>query len=406
MTPSTAAFTVLADRYHLGDLIGRGGMGDVYCARDLRLGREVAVKVLRPEMARQPEIRSRFEAEALSAARLSHPNVVTVFDSGEDEGVPFIVMECLPGRTLATAMAAGPVDQAWLRHVALDVLGALGAAHAAGVIHRDVKPGNILLTDDGRAKVADFGIAKSLEPVGGTITDTTTGHLMLGTPAYLAPERIEGKPATAQSDLYSLGVVLYEALAGEKPFTADTPMAVAMAVVHDDPEPLVHRRPDVDPGLAVMVETAMQRDPSARFANAEDMARAVRAVAPTPGPEAELATIAEVPPADQTSVLVGVAPSKAPALAAVPLWVQRRRMALAAAAVGALVLVVLVAALAFGHDRSAVNSPSTSNTAPQSSNTTAPVVTAPPTTAQLQVQISVPAPVPGKGRGKHKRGNG
>jgi serine/threonine protein kinase len=401
VTRSTAASTVLADRYQLGDIIGRGGMGDVYCALDLRLDREVAVKVLRPEMASQPEIRGRFEAEALSAARLSHPNVVTVYDSGEDDGVPFIVMECLPGRTLATAMAAGPADQGWLRHVALEVLDALSAAHNAGVIHRDVKPGNILLTDDGRAKVADFGIAKSLEPLGSTMTDTTTGHLMLGTPAYLAPERIQGQPATPRSDLYSLGVVLYEALAGAKPFTGDTPLAVAMAAVHDVPEALVHRRPDIDPALAAAVETAMQRNPAARFASAADMARSMRAVALTSGAEAELATIVETPAADQTSVLVGVAPSHPPVNAAVAQWLRRRGLVVVGALIGIALVALLVATFAFGHDRGSVNTPTTADTTP---TTTAPVVTEPPTTlSQDQIQVTVPAK---KGRGKHRGGNG
>ena len=405
VTRTTDAPTVLADRYRLGEVIGRGGMGDVYSALDLRLDREVAVKVLRPEMARQPDIRSRFETEALSAARLSHPNVVTVYDSGEDQGVPFIVMECLPGRTLATAMAAGPADQAWIRHVGLEVLAALGAAHAAGVIHRDVKPGNILLTDDGRAKVADFGIAKSLEPLGSSMTDPTTGHLMLGTPAYLAPERIEGKPATPASDLYSLGVVLYEALAGAKPFTGDTPIAVAMAAVHDVPEALVHRRPDIDPALAATVETAMQRDPTARFDTAEDMARSMRAAGTGPAAEAEMATIVETPAADQTSVLVGVPPARPPVSAAVPHWLRRRGLVVVTALVGLALVAVLVATLAFGHDRGSVNSPSTSDTTPASPATTAVVVTEPPTTT-AQIQIQIPAPAPAKGRGKHRGGKG
>ena len=154
-------------------------MAEVYEGHDERLDRAVAVKVLRPEMAADTGVRERFEAEARSAARLSHPNVVAVFDTGEDEGTPYLVMERLPGETLADRMAAGPVDQAWLRRVAGDVLGALGAAHAAGLVHRDVKPGNILLAADGSAKVADFGIAKSLELAG----DLTGTGLLVGTPA-------------------------------------------------------------------------------------------------------------------------------------------------------------------------------------------------------------------------------
>ena len=387
-------------------MIGRGGMGDVYRAVDTRLDREVAVKVLRPEMARQPDIRTRFETEALSAARLSHQSVVTVYDSGEDDGVPFIVMECLPGRTLATAMAAGPVDQGWLRHVADDVLGALGAAHAAGVIHRDVKPGNILLTDDGRAKVADFGIAKSLEPVAGRAFDTT-GHLMLGTPAYLAPERVEGEPATPQSDLYSLGVVLYEALAGTKPFTGDTPLAVAMAVVHAEHAPLPELRPDVDPSLAAVVETAMQRDPAARFDSAADMQRALGASMAAAPPDAEMATLVEQP--DQTSVLPAIAASPAPVLAVAPAWLRRRRAALLLAAAVVAVAVALAVAMASGHDRGSVNQPATTDSTP-ASVTNGSVVTTPTTQVSIQVQIPVPAQTApargGRGGGKHRKGNG
>src|SRR5436190_16841542 len=186
-------------------------MADVYDALDLRLDRPVAVKVLRPQMAANPDVRRRFEAEARAAARLSHPNVVSVFDTGED-GMPFIVMERLPGETLADRIGRGSVDPDWLKRVAGDILLALQAAHAAGIVHRDVKPGNVLIAANGCAKVADFGIAKSMEALPGA--DHTATNMLVGTPAYLAPERIDGRPATAQSDLYSVGVLLYEALAG------------------------------------------------------------------------------------------------------------------------------------------------------------------------------------------------
>src|SRR4051812_12720307 len=160
-------------------------MADVYDAFDERLSRPVAVKMLREDVvARHPEVRARFEAEARSAARLGHPNVVAVYDTGEDGGIPYIVMERLPGQTLAERLADGPVDLEWLRRVAGDVLGALAAAHAAGIVHRDIKPGNILIAENGCAKVADFGIAKSLEAAGPDLTGT---NLLVGTPAYMAP---------------------------------------------------------------------------------------------------------------------------------------------------------------------------------------------------------------------------
>ena len=249
-------------------------MAEVYDAIDERLDRPVAVKVLRPTMALRPDVRRRFEAEARSAARLSHPNAVAVFDTGEDGDVPWLVMERLPGETLADRMreAGGPLDAEWVRRMAGDVLGALGAAHAAGLIHRDVKPGNILLDGDGCAKVADFGIAKSIES---TDDHTATGQL-IGTPAYLAPERILGEPANVRTDLYALGVVLYEALSGRKPFEGSTPITVAHAIRTTTPPPLAELRPELDAPVVAAVEGAMHRDPSQRFASAAEMAAALQ----------------------------------------------------------------------------------------------------------------------------------
>ena len=264
---------LLGGRYRLGELLGRGGMAEVYDGFDERLDRPVAVKVLRPEMAARDDVRRRFEDEARAAARLSHPNVVSVFDSGEDGVVPFLVMERLPGETMADRMAAAgaALDTDWVLRVAGDVLLALGAAHDAGLVHRDVKPGNVLLGSDGCAKVADFGIAKSLEMAG----DLTSTNQLLGTPAYVAPERIEGQAATVQADLYAVGVLLYEALAGVKPFTGETPVSVAYAIRHATPEPLTSLRPDLPTSLVAAVERAMARAPEDRFGSATDMAAAL-----------------------------------------------------------------------------------------------------------------------------------
>ena len=268
--------TVLGGRYRLGTLLGRGGMAEVYNAHDDRLDRAVAVKVLRAEMAVRTDVRRRFEAEARAAARLTHPNVVAVFDTGEDEGedgrISWIVMERLPGETLADRMGKTPLDAEWVVRMAGDVLGALAAAHGAGIIHRDIKPGNILIGADGCAKVADFGIAKSLE----VVDDATHTGQLIGTPAYLAPERIDGRSATVESDLYALGVVLYEALAGEKPFRGTTPVSVAYAVHHSPVRPLDQLRPDLAPGVAAAVHRAMDRDPARRFSHAGEMADALR----------------------------------------------------------------------------------------------------------------------------------
>ena len=347
---------VLSARYRMGPLLGRGGMAEVYDGYDERLHRPVAVKVLRPEVAADPEVRIRFEIEARSAAGLSHPNVVAVFDTGEDDGTPFIVMERLPGETLADRMAAGPVDEGWLRKVAGDVLGALGAAHAAGLVHRDVKPGNILIADDGCAKVADFGIAKSLE-VSGDLTGT---GLLFGTPAYLAPERLHGHPATERSDLYALGVVLYEALAGAKPFDGSTPVAVADAVLHATAAPLTQARPDVDPGFASAVERSMSREPAARPGSAREMARALEGRAATVAHDPTVALPMERPEGDATLVAAPglVSPSvatdaalagdnaSAPVGAMAPDGRMSPAMRVALVAAGVLLVVFLVLALA------------------------------------------------------------
>jgi serine/threonine protein kinase len=268
---------VIAGRYQLLGLLGRGGMGEVWDGQDLRLGRPVAVKVLRADLARQPELRRRFESEARAAAGLVHPNVVGVFDTGEHDGVPFIVMERLDGRTLADEIAGGPVHPSRVVSLGRDMLAALEAAHQAGIVHRDVKPGNVLLATGAGlagaglavAKVADFGIAKAAEGLGQDLTET--GQLM-GTPAYLAPERLNGGQATVASDLFSVGVVLYEALTGTRPFHGDTPMSLAHAIGHDDPPRLEDVVPGIDPALARAVERALQKDPARRFESASEMA--------------------------------------------------------------------------------------------------------------------------------------
>jgi len=263
--------TTLADRYELVEVVGRGGMGEVWAARDLRLDRDVAVKLLSPHMASQAGVRERFDAEARSAARLNHPNVIAVFDSGEHQGTPYLVMELLAGRTLADELDLGPLDPERARSLGVEVLGALAASHQAGVLHRDIKPGNLLVAADGSTKVGDFGIAKSTEGL-----DLTSAGMIVGTAAYLAPERLAGHPATAQADLYALGVVLYEALSGQKPFRGDTPMSLLRAVEAHDAVPLSVARPDLDASLTATVDRAMAADPARRFASAADMAAALQ----------------------------------------------------------------------------------------------------------------------------------
>jgi eukaryotic-like serine/threonine-protein kinase len=380
---ATRMGALIADRYELGPLLRRGGMADVHTGLDRRLRREVAIKLLRPDMAERDDVRLRFESEARAAARLSHPNAVAVFDTGEQDGQPYIVMERLPGRTLADVIAEGPVAVSWLLPVAAGVVSALGAAHDAGIVHRDVKPANILLTDGGTAKIADFGIAKSAEMVsgatGGPVDLTLTGQLV-GTPAYLAPERLAGAPATFLSDLYSMGVVLYEALTGEKPFTGGSFIAVAQAVQNGTHPPLASVRPDLDPGVAAAVERALDRDPSLRFGSAEEMSAvltgmpATRARAPLAPRSGEETTVLAAEDGERATLVGAEVP--------LPLAPRRRRVPfryLVWAVAGGLALALL---LLIGLTNASSPKPS-SSTPSTTAATVAPTTptTVPPTTA-------------------------
>jgi serine/threonine-protein kinase len=295
---------VLVGRYRVEGLIGRGGMAEVYRGFDVRLTRPIALKVLRGHYQSDPVVRARFEEEAKAAALLSHPNVVAVYDAGEDGSTAFIVMELLPGETLAERIARGPLDEAAVRRTGGEVLDALAAAHARGVLHRDIKPANVLLTDEGIAKVADFGIAKALYPSPGG-HEPTAMSLVLGTPSYLAPERAQGQPATVRSDLWSVGVLLYESLTGRRPFGGDTPIAVALAALEGRYEPLLEWRPDIDPSMAAVIDRALQVDPASRFASADEMARSLRM--PGTGVTVPQAPLAVDPEA--TRVLAKAAPT-------------------------------------------------------------------------------------------------
>ncbi len=269
----------VGDRYLVGPCIGRGGMAEVYEGLDIRLGRSVAVKILREQDAADEASRSRLSSEARAAARLSHPNLATVYDVGEDEGRPCIVMELVTGGSLARRLQDPPMGQDEAVRLVTQVLGALDAAHRAGILHRDIKPGNILLTEDGAAKVTDFGIAKAMDQARADADLTVTGEVM-GTPRYLAPERAAGDPATVASDLWAVGVVLYEALTGRPPFDADTALGVAMAADRGQLVPPEVYRPDLAPALGAVVARALAPRPLDRFTSASEMAAALsRAVA-------------------------------------------------------------------------------------------------------------------------------
>ncbi|MGH8951156.1 MAG: serine/threonine-protein kinase [Acidimicrobiia bacterium] len=257
---------MIADRYQPIEQIGTGGMATVWRARDTLLGRLVAVKRLLPHLARDPDAAARFEREARAAAGLSHPGIVTVFDSGEDDDGPFIVLELVEGTTLASHLAeTGPLDPGTVTDMVAQVGSALDHAHAMGVIHRDIKPANLILDSEGRVRLADFGIARTVDA---RATITESGELV-GTITYLAPEILSGDPATPASDVYSLGAVTFELLTGRPPFQADTPAALVEAVRGADPPTLRGVAPDQ---MASAVSAAMARAPSARPASAGEFA--------------------------------------------------------------------------------------------------------------------------------------
>ena len=270
MSP-TEQMETIGGRYRLGARLGAGGMGEVFVAHDLRLDREVALKLLRADLAQQDGMRERVVAEARLAARLTHPHVVGVLDTGEQDGRPFVVMERLSGRTLRDELAGGPMPPERVHDVGLQVLRALAAAHELGIVHRDVKPGNILDAGVGTWKVADFGIAKWVHA---EETLTGTGEL-LGSPSYLAPERIAGLQAGPASDLYAVGVLLYESLTGRRPFESDDPFALAAAIRDGRYEPPTAIDADADPQIVAVIERAMRRDPAERHESAETMAAAL-----------------------------------------------------------------------------------------------------------------------------------
>ena len=387
MALPTNATADIAGRYRIEGPLGRGGMAEVRAGTDLRLNRPVAVKFLLPEMAARDDIRRRFEAEARAAASLTDPHAVAVYDTGEHDGLPYIVMERLPGETLADRIAAGPQDPAWVRQVAVEVLAALGAAHAAGLVHRDVKPGNILITADNHAKIADFGIAKSLEDTDGSLDLTGTGQL-LGTPAYLPPERLDGGPATAQSDLYSLGVVMYEALAGQTPFPGQTPVSTAMAIVAGDYPPLNDVRPGLDPILVTTIERAMATVPAQRFESAAAMATALTVRDPTVAMVDDLTLLHAAAPGTAILDHPVMTDTTEVALAPPAPLPRRRSRAPLAALLAALAFVALLVAVLNRGDDGAPRQPASAQT-----ETTLP---APTTVARSQAPQTTVATTPAR----------
>src|SRR5215203_7167764 len=269
--PTIARDTMVDGRYRIIRRLGSGGMADVYCAEDTQLGREVALKLLYRRFAEDEEFVERFRREASSAARLQHPNVVQVFDRGEWDGTYYSAMEFLEGRNLKQIVRDhGPLEPALAVDIVLQILKAARFAHRRGIVHRDIKPHNVIVDDDGRAKVTDFGIARA-----GASDMTETGSIM-GTAQYLSPEQAQGQPVSPRSDLYSIGVMLFELLTGRVPFEAESPVTIALKHVSEPPIPPAELNPAISPALEAVVLRALEKDPARRFADADEFAAALQ----------------------------------------------------------------------------------------------------------------------------------
>jgi serine/threonine-protein kinase len=306
---------VLADRYELEEVLGQGGMARVFKGNDRVLSRTVAVKVLSPQFAGDEQFVARFRREAQAAAALNHPNIVSVYDTGSQGDVHYIVMEYVEGRTLRDVIRQeGPLLPERASEIAEAVSSALAAAHEAGLVHRDIKPGNIMITRDGEVKVMDFGIART--STGDTLTQTAS---ILGTASYLSPEQAQGESVDARSDIYSLGCVLYEMLTARAPFSGDSPVAIAYKHVRESPVPPARLNPDVPPSLESVVMKCMAKNPVNRYQSAEELREDLERVrrggaalaTPVLADSTEMLTRAQRGP-DQTSVMTGIPPDERP----------------------------------------------------------------------------------------------
>ena len=298
---------VLGDRYDVGDLLGYGGMAEVHQGRDLRLGRDVAIKMLRTDLARDATFQARFRREAQNAASLNHPAIVAVYDTGEEKGndgeaLPYIVMEFVNGKTLKEVLTAeGPLPPKRALELTADVCAALDFSHKHGIIHRDIKPGNVMLNLTGQVKVMDFGIARA---VAGTTTTMTQTSAVIGTAQYLSPEQARGETVDARSDVYATGCVLFELLTGAPPFTGDSPVSVAYQHVREEPKCPSERNPDIPPDVDAVVLKALSKNPANRYQSAAEMrADLLRAANGRP------VLAPRVLPSEQRTAVMAAAPS-------------------------------------------------------------------------------------------------
>ncbi|GAB2571778.1 Stk1 family PASTA domain-containing Ser/Thr kinase [Leucobacter ruminantium] len=294
-TPVAGDQRILAGRYAIGEFIGQGGMATVYRGTDTKLGRQVAIKVMKSDLAGDEEFRSRFRQEAQSASRMAHPTVVRVFDAGDDliqtaEGpkrLPFIVMEYVDGTNLRQLLAEDRLSSAEACRVVDSVLTALEYSHRAGIVHRDIKPANIMITKSGQVKVMDFGIARAVSETSSTLQQTTA---ILGTAAYFSPEQAKGESIDTRTDLYSTAVLLFELLTGDVPFRGDTAVAVAYQHVSERPEAPSQRAPEVTPELDRVVLYGLSKDRAKRFQTASEFREALRLAAEGKMPKLTLPT--------------------------------------------------------------------------------------------------------------------
>jgi eukaryotic-like serine/threonine-protein kinase len=348
----TAQARLLGGRYQVGELLGYGGMAEVHRGRDLRLGRDVAIKMLRTDLARDATFQMRFRREAQNAASLNHPAIVAVYDTGEEtaatgETLPFIVMEFVNGRTLKEVLAAeGRLMPRRALEIVADVCAALEFSHRHGIIHRDIKPGNVMLTLTGQVKVMDFGIARALASGATTMTQTSA---VIGTAQYLSPEQARGEAVDARSDVYAAGCVLFELLCGHPPFVGDSPVSVAYQHVREDPPTPSDLNPDVTPPIDAIVLKALSKNPLNRYQSAGEMrADLLRAAAGRPVIATPVLRENETMP----MVAAGAARPPGPPTRPVPAVVGNRRQRRASAwvlavlsALGVLAVIALVVGL-------------------------------------------------------------
>ena len=269
--------------------VGEGGMGEVYRARDSRLGRDVAIKVLPAAVSDAPDRLRRFEQEARAASALNHPNVLVVHDIGQHEGAPYVVSELLDGATLREQLTGAPLPASKVAGYGVEIARGLAAAHDRGIVHRDIKPENLFITRDGRVKILDFGVAKVLQPDTELPADTRTyqgteAGVVIGTVGYMSPEQVRGEPVDARSDIFSLGVVLYEMLAGRRPFARGSKVETLNAILTETPPDLAGLQSLVPPALDRIVRHCLEKDPAQRFQSARDVAFALEGIGTQSGP--------------------------------------------------------------------------------------------------------------------------